>query len=134
MSALWVALFLFASTASAACQVACAIPAELDAIAHALPAEVAAPHRAACHRGEGVDPQPLSERSGKSCREGCCTVLALAAATPLSSPDSTTPPAPPLPAGFVLDDLRGRSALLGASPLPARLVSPFQFQNPPLLI
>jgi hypothetical protein len=130
---LLIALLLFGSTGSAVCQVLCARPADLQAIADAQPAGAAMPDHAGCHEPGAPSPEPIPERPDGSCEEGCCTTLALATADPISGPGSVVA-ASPMPIGRDLGEVRAGSALLPEPPSPGRLKSPFQFRNPPLLI
>ena len=127
-----IALLLVGSIGSALCQALCAQPPASQAAAQARSAEAAAPH-AGCHGGGATSPEPLSDRSGESCQDGCCTVLTRATAAPISSPGPTST-ASLMPAGVDLDEARSRLDLLRHSRPAARLKSPFQFRNPPLLI
>jgi len=129
---LLIALLLFGSTGSAVCQVLCARPADLQAIADARPAGAAMPGHAGCH-DRGASPEPISERPDGSCEEGCCTTLAHATADPISGPGSAFA-ASPMPTGIDLGEVRAGSDLFPELPSPGRLKSPFQFRNPPLLI
>ena len=78
---LLIALFLIGSTGSALCQSLCAQPPDFLAAAQARSAEIArtaetaGPGHAGCHGAGATSPEPLAERSGKSCEGGCCTVL-----------------------------------------------------------
>ena len=129
---LLIALLLVGSTGSVLCQALCAQPSDSQATVQARSAEAAAPH-AGCHGGGVTSPEPLSDRSGESCRDGCCTVLTRATAAPISSPGPTSTASLML-AGVDLDEARSRPDLLRHSRPAARLKSPFQFRNPPLLI
>jgi hypothetical protein len=129
---LLIALLLVGSTGSALCQAQCAQPSDFQATAQARSVEAATPH-AGCHGGGVASPEPLSDRSGESCQEGCCTVLARATAAPISSPGPTFAASPML-AGVGLDEARIRPDRLRHSRPAARLESPFRFRNPPLLI
>jgi hypothetical protein len=133
MRALLVAVLLIGSTGSVRCQALCAeftAPQPADRARHAA---VAAPDHGGCHGRSVASPEPLSESSGRSCDEGCCTVLTHATVTPnpVFGPAQT---ASPIRVGIRLDDLRSRADLLRESPPVARLASPFRFRNPPLLI
>ena len=138
--ALLIAVLLVGSTGSAMCQSICAEAPDFQATAHAGSAETAQTsgtaepdHHAGCH-GAGVpSSEPLSKRSGEPCEGGCCTVLARATADPISGP-GPTPTASPVPAGIALDEARIGPDLLRHLRPAARLQSPFQFRNPPLLI
>jgi hypothetical protein len=129
---LLIALLLVGSTGSALCQALCAPPSDLQATAQARSAEAATPH-AGCHGGGVTSPEPLSERPGESCQEGCCTILTRATVAPISSPCPTSG-ASPILAGFDLDEVRAKSDLFPKARRAARLKSPFHFRNPPLLI
>jgi len=130
---LLIALLLVGSTGSVLCQALCAQPSDFQATAHARSAETATPDHAGCHGGGVASPEPLSDRSGESCQGGCCTVLAQATAAPISSP-GPTPAASLVLAGVDLGEARiGPDPLCHSRPA-AYLKSPFQFQNPPLLI
>ena len=130
---LLIALLLVGSTGSVRCQALCAQPSDFQATAHARPAETARPHHAGCHGGGVTSPAPLSDRSGESCRGGCCTVLARATAAPISSP-GPAPAASPMPTRVDLGEARIGPDLLCHSRPAAHLKFPFQFRNPPLLI
>ena len=120
------------STGSALCQALWAQPSDFQVTAQARSAEVATPH-AGCHGGGATSPEPLSDRSGESCQDGCCTVLTRATAAPISSPGPTSA-ASPLLAGVHLDEVRIGPDLPCHSCPAAHLRSPFHFRNPPLLI
>lgn len=131
-----IALLLVGSTGSARCQALCAQPSDSQATALARSAETTAPEHAGCHGGGAASPEPLSPLSGGSadpCQDGCCTVLTRATAAPISSPGPTSTASLML-AGVDLDEARSRPDLLRQSRPAARLKSPFQFRNPPLLI
>jgi len=128
-----IALLLVGSTGSTLCQTLCAQPSNSLATAHAFSAEMAGSDHAGCHGGGVPSPEPLSDRSGESSREGCCTVLTRVTAAPISSP-GPTPAAFPMLAGVDLGEARIRPDRLRHSPPAAHLESPFQFRNPPLLI
>ena len=129
---LLIALLLVGSTGSVLCQALCARPSDSRATAQSPSAEAATQH-AGCHGGGVSSPEPLSDRSGEPCRDGCCTVLTRATAAPISSPGPTSTASPML-AGGDLDEALSRPDLLRHSRPAARLKSPFQFRNPPLLI
>jgi hypothetical protein len=131
--ALLVAVLLIGSTGSVRCQALCAELAAPQPADHARHAAVATPDHGGCHGRDSASPEPLSESSGKSCDEGCCTVLTHATVTPnpVFGPAHT---ASPVRSGVHLDDLSSRADLLRESPPVARLASPFRFRNPPLLI
>lgn len=78
-------------------------------------------------------PGPLSESSTGTCEEGCCTVLAFATATPLSSPDLAHGFSP-MPEGVDLYQVHAGLDRLSHSRQAERLKLPFRFRNPPLLI
>ena len=127
-----IALLLVGSIGSALCQALCAQPPASQAAAQARSAEAATPH-AGCHGGGATSPEPLSDRSGESCQDGCCTVLTRATAAPISSPGPTST-ASPLLACVGLDQVRSRPDRLRHAPTAAPLRLPFHFRNPPLLI
>jgi len=130
---LLIALLLFGSTGSVLCQALCAQLGEPTDIAHARAAEAATPDHPGCHDRGVASSEPLSESSTGSCEEGCCTVLAVATATPLSSPD-LAPAASPMPVGVDLYQVGAGPDRLSHSRPAERLKLPFRFQNPPLLI
>lgn len=131
--ALLIALLVLGSSGSILCQTRCLQIAGAPAVPQAEAEEVAGPHDGACHGGGTSSPEPLPERSGESCGEGCCTVLAHAAVTP----DPLSPPAPaalPLAARIEIAGSLAKSDRLRESPPAACLDSPSRFRNPPLLI
>ena len=128
-----IALLLVGSTGSARCQALCAQPSESPATALARAPETPAPGHAGCHGGGVTSPEPLPDRSGESCQEGCCTVLTRATAAPICSPGPTSA-ASPLLASLGLDEVRIGPDLPCHSCPAAHLRSPFHFRNPPLLI
>jgi len=130
---LLIALLLVGSTGSTLCQTLCAQLSNFQATAHAFSAEMAGPDHAGCHGGGVTSPEPLPDRSGESCQEGCCTVLTRATAAPICSPGPTSA-ASPLLASLGLDEVRIGPDLPCHSCPAAHLRSPFHFRNPPLLI
>jgi hypothetical protein len=129
---LLIALLLVGSTGSALCQALCAQPPDSQTTAQARSAEAAPPH-AGCHGGGVTSPEPLSDRSGESCQDGCCTVLTRATAAPISIPGPTSTASPML-AGVGLYQFYAGLDLLSHSRPAERLKLPFRFRNPPLLI
>ena len=130
---LLIALLLFGSTGSVLCQALCAQLGEPTDIAHARATEAATPDHPGCHDDDGASPEPLSESSTESCEEGCCTVLAFATATSLSSPDLAHDLSP-MPEGVDLYQVHAGLDRLSHSRPAERLKLPFRFRNPPLLI